>query len=64
VKAILSLVSLLVPAYALANCPTPRLTLTAATREPRQGAVVSVVLRSDAPLAAAVLTGDGERIPL
>jgi murein DD-endopeptidase MepM/ murein hydrolase activator NlpD len=65
VKSFLSLASLLlVPAFALADCPIPHLALTAATREPRQGAVVSVVLRSDVPLTGAVMTGDGERIPL
>ena len=48
----------------LADCPTPRLRLTPSTREPRQGAVVSVVLRSDAPLTAAALGGDDERIAL
>ena len=48
----------------LADCAAPQLRLTAATREPRQGAVVPVVLRSDVPLASAVLTGEGERVPL
>jgi murein DD-endopeptidase MepM/ murein hydrolase activator NlpD len=48
----------------LADCPTPHLRMTASTREPRQGGIVVVTLRSDAPLAAAVLVGPGERIPL
>jgi murein DD-endopeptidase MepM/ murein hydrolase activator NlpD len=65
VKPVLSFVALLLlAARGLADCPTPRLRLTASTREPRQGAIVGVTLRSDAPLSAAVLTGEGERIPL
>jgi murein DD-endopeptidase MepM/ murein hydrolase activator NlpD len=54
----------LLPLFSLADCPTPHLRLTATTREPRQGGIVVVTLRSDAPLAAAVLVGPGERIPL
>lgn len=48
----------------LADCPTPRLRLTPSTREPRQGAVVTLVVRSDAPLASAVLTGENGRVAL
>jgi len=52
------------PSGALADCAAPTLRLTASTLQPRQGAIVSVVLRSDVPLASAVLTGEGERVPL
>jgi hypothetical protein len=65
VKSFLSpLAFLLLSPTLLADCPTPRLTLSASTREPRQGGVVAVTLRSDAPLTAAVLTGEDERIAL
>ena len=66
-RSVLSIAVLLVLANApaaLADCAAPHLRLTASTREPRQGAVVPVVLRSDVPLASAVLTGEGERVPL
>ena len=55
---------LLLTASLRADCPAPRLRLAASTREPRQGGVVTVVLRSDAPLTAAVLSGEGERVVL
>jgi murein DD-endopeptidase MepM/ murein hydrolase activator NlpD len=64
VRSLVGFALLLLSPPLLADCPAPRLTLTATTREPRQGAIVAVVLRSDAPLTAAVLTGEGERIPL
>jgi murein DD-endopeptidase MepM/ murein hydrolase activator NlpD len=65
VKFLLSpLALLLLSPSLLADCPAPRLRLTASAREPRQGNVVTVVLRSDAPLTAAVLSGDDERIAL
>jgi murein DD-endopeptidase MepM/ murein hydrolase activator NlpD len=65
VKPLLPLLALLLIAPDLrAECPVPRLLLTSSTREPRQGGVVTVVLRSDAPLSSAVLTGEEQRIAL
>jgi murein DD-endopeptidase MepM/ murein hydrolase activator NlpD len=65
VKSLLSpLAFLLLPAALLADCATPRLRLTASTREPRQGGIVAVALESDVPLASVVLSGEGERVAL
>ena len=63
-KPVLSLLALLLTPRLLADCPTPHVRVTASTREPRQGGIVVVTLKSDAPLEAAILIGPGERLPL
>jgi murein DD-endopeptidase MepM/ murein hydrolase activator NlpD len=64
VRLLLALLLLLRAPAGLADCAAPRLSLTASTREPRQGGIVAVTLRSDAPLSTGVLTGEEERVPL